>query len=46
LVPRPGNMSQNDPKTTYDVSHEKSTPRNQKTFFECSVEDWPIRLSP
>jgi len=46
LGPRPGNMSQNDPKTTYDVSHKKSAPPNQKIFFECSLLDWLIRLSP
>jgi len=35
LDPRPGNMSQNDPKTThtYDVTHKKSATPNQKIFF-------------
>jgi len=44
--PRPGNMRQNDPKTTYDVTHKKSAPPTKKFFFECNLLDWPIRLSP
>jgi len=41
-------MSQNDPKTTSlnDVTHKKSATPNQKIFFKCRLEDWPIRLSP
>jgi len=40
-------MSQNGPKTTsLDVTHKKSATPNQKFFFECRLEDWPIRLSP
>jgi len=31
---------------TYDVTHKKSTTPNQKTFFECRLEDWWIRLGP
>jgi len=32
---------------TYDVSHKKSAPHNQKSFFfECNLLDWLIRLSP
>jgi len=31
---------------TYDVTHKKSAIPNEKNFFECRLEDWPIRLSP
>jgi len=42
---------QHEPKSpqnyfTYDISHKKSAPPNQKIFFECNLLDWPIRLSP
>jgi len=31
---------------TYDVTHKKyPQPPIKKFFFECSPEDWPIRLS-
>jgi len=45
--PRPGNMSQNDPKNyfTYDVSHKQSAPPNKKFFFKCNLLDWPIHLN-
>jgi len=45
LGPRPGNMNQNDPKTTYDVTHKKPAPPRQKSFFECNLLDWPICLN-
>jgi len=43
--------SQHEPKWhknyfTYDVTHKKSTTLNQKRFFKCRLEDWPIHLSP
>jgi len=33
---------------TYDVSHKKSAPHNQKIFFKCRLEDLPrlLRLLP
>jgi len=44
--PRPGNMSQNDPKIALILT---SLTKNQqpptKIFFDCNLEDWPIRLS-
>jgi len=45
--PRPGNMSQNDPKTTsLMMSVTKNLhPPTKKFFFECSLLDWPICLS-
>jgi len=47
LGPRPGNMSQNDTKTTsLMMSVTKVRTPNQKMFFECNLLDWPIRLSP
>jgi len=39
-------MGQNDPKTTFDVTHKKSATLNQKFFFECNLLDWPIRFEP
>jgi len=30
---------------TYDVTHKKSVTPTKKFFFECRLEDWPIRLS-
>jgi len=30
---------------TYDVTDKKSATPNQKIFFECKLEDWPLRLS-
>ena len=44
---RPGNMSQNDPKTaSLMMSLTKNLhPSTNKIFFECQLEDWPIRLS-
>jgi len=45
--PRPGNMSQNNPKTIYLWCHsQKICYPNQKNFLECRLEDWLIRLSP
>jgi len=44
--PRPGNMSQNDPKiTSLMMSLTKNAPPRQKYFFECNLLDWPIRMS-
>jgi len=31
---------------TYDVTHKKPQPPTKKIFFECRLEDCPIRLSP
>jgi len=41
-------MSQNDLKTTslMTLTHKKSAFPNQKFFFECNLEDCPIRVSP
>jgi len=41
-------MSQNGPKTTSLMTSLTKNPQTQtkKCFFECSLEDWPIRLSP
>jgi len=33
LGPKPGNMSQNGQKTTYDVTHKKSTTSTNYYFF-------------
>jgi len=40
--------SQNDPKTTSLTTSltKNSQPPTKKFFFECRLEDWPIRLSP
>jgi len=48
LGPRPGNMSQNGPKTTSLMTSLTKNPQppTKKFFFECRLEDWPIRLSP
>jgi len=47
LGPRPGNMSQNDPKTTSLMTSVTKNPHppTKKSFFECNRLDWPIRLS-
>jgi len=48
LGPRPGNMSQNDPKTTslmMSVTKNLHSP-TPKFFFECNLLDWPICLIP
>jgi len=47
LGPRPGNMSQSNPKTTSLMTSltKKSAPHNLKFFFECNLLDWLIRLS-
>jgi len=43
--PRPGNMSQNRPKTTLLMtSLTKIRKPNQKTFFMCTLEDLPSLL--
>jgi len=40
-------MSQNDPKTTSLMTSVTKNPHPlTKTFFECNLPDWPIRLSP
>jgi len=40
-------MRQNGPKTiTYDITQKNTATPNQKFFFECRLEDWPIRLRP
>jgi len=46
--PRPGNMSQNDPKTTSLMTSVTNNPHppTKKFFLECNLLDWPIRLSP
>jgi len=48
LGPRPGNMSQNDPKTTSLMTSVTKNPHSptKKNFFECNLLDWPIHLSP
>jgi len=48
LGPRPGNMSQNDHKTTSLMTSVTKNPHppNKKFFFECNLPDWSIRLSP
>jgi len=48
LGPRPGNKSQNGPKTTSLMTSliKNPQPPTKKIFFECRLEDWPIRLSP
>jgi len=45
--PRPGNMSQNDPKTTSLMTSLTKNLQHptKKIFFECRPENWPIRLS-
>jgi len=51
LGPRPGNMSQNDPKTTSLMTsltknlHPHPKILSKKFFFEGNLLDWPIRLS-
>jgi len=48
LGPRPGNMNQNDPKTTSlmtSVTKNPQTPTKQM-FFRVHLLDWPIHLSP
>jgi len=47
LGPRPGNMSQNDPKTASLMTSVRKNPQSptQKIFFECNLLDWPICLS-
>jgi len=47
LGPRPGNMSQNDPKTTSLMTSvtKNQQPPTKKFFFECNLLDWPICLS-
>jgi len=47
LGPRPGNMSQNDPKTTSLMTSltKKTHPPGKKLFFECNLLGWPFRLS-
>jgi len=44
--PRPGNMCQNDLKTT-SLMTSLTNPHSptKKIFFECNLLDWPIRLS-
>jgi len=46
--PRPGNMTQNDPKaTSFMMSVTKNPHPATKNFFsECNLLGWPIRLSP
>jgi len=39
LGPRQGNMNQNGPKTTYDVTHKNAQPTTKKFFSECRLED-------
>jgi len=48
LGPRPGNMSQNDPKTTSLMTSVTNNPQppTKKFFFEWDLLDWLIRLSP
>jgi len=48
LDPRPGNMSQNDPKTTSLMTSLTKNPHppTKNFFFECNYLNWPIRLSP
>jgi len=48
MGPRPGNTSQNGPKTTSLLtSLTKNQQQPTKKFsFECRLEDWPICLSP
>jgi len=48
LGPRPGNMSQNDPKTTSPMTSVTKNPQPpiKKIFFECNLLDWSIHLSP
>jgi len=29
---------------TYGITHKKYVTPNQKDFFKCRLEDWPIRL--
>jgi len=39
-------MSQNDLKTTSLMMSLTNNPHPQpKNFFECNLEDWPIRLN-
>jgi len=47
LGPRPGNMSQNDPKTTSLMTSVTINLHSltKKFFLECNLKDWPIRLS-
>jgi len=46
--PRPGDMSQNGPKNTSLVTslRNKLQAPTKKFFFKCSLENWPICLSP
>jgi len=48
LGPRPGNMSQNDPKTTSLMTSVTKNPHppTKKIFFECNLLDLPSHLSP
>jgi len=41
-------MSQNDLKTTSLMTSVTKNPHppTKNFFFECRLEDWPIRLSP
>jgi len=41
-------MSQNGLKTTSLMKPltKNPQPQTKKLFFECRLEDWPIRLSP
>jgi len=44
---RPGNMSQNNPKTTLLMTSvtKNLQPPTKKFFFKYNLLDWPIRLS-
>jgi len=46
LGPRPGNMSQNDSKTTSLITSvtKNPYPPTKIFLFECNLENWPIRL--
>jgi len=48
LGPMPGNMSQNDLKTTSLMTTVTKNPQppTKNFFFKCNLPDWPIRLSP
>jgi len=49
MGPRPGDMSQNDPKTTSLMTSltKNLQPPTKKFFFEYRQEDdWPIHLRP
>jgi len=47
LGPRPGNMSQNDQKTTSLMTLPKKNMQSptKKFFFKCRLEDWLICLT-